>query len=72
MLVLGPIFMPLGLLFLFGAVAALAFPLIYSAALFIEGRYVLGAILLPLAICWSRLCWPRLAKLLAGIEHSSL
>jgi hypothetical protein len=72
MLLFGPILMPLGLLLLFATIAALAFPLIYSALFFIEGRYLLGAILLPLALLWTRLCSRVLNKLLAGVEHSSL
>ena len=71
-LIIGPILMPFGLLFLFVVVASILAPPIYVCALLIEGHYFVGPALLVGWLFWLRFGLRLLRWLLQGIEWSSL
>jgi hypothetical protein len=72
MLVFGPVLMPLGLLVLAAAFAALFAPWIFAIVLFLEDRYLPGALLLAVGAVSARFTSRFIGWLLRGIEYSSL
>ena len=64
--------MPLGLLILLSAFVALVWPLIFGASLLIEGRYLVGALILIASTLWVPFCLRLIRWLLREIEYSAL
>jgi hypothetical protein len=71
-LIIGPILMPFGMVFLAGVVASILGPPFYVCILFMHGRYFVGPFLFVAWLVWLRFGLKLLRWTLRGIEYSSL